>query len=559
MRTVTLSACAGATLLSPRLAATQPLPDAGSTLRQLEPPTITLPRKPPPGAEIQPPARPALKPAPAIRFKLKAVRISGVTAIPENELQALVQEYVGREIGIQELGEGVGRITGFYSRRGFPLATAYLPAQEIEGGVVEIIVLEGRYGDVRLSNASHVSDRAIAGYLESLPGGIVEEASLERKLLLIYDLPGVAGGKAVLSPGQAVGDTDLRVEVQAGARIAASVELDNYGSRYSGANRLSGQLDFNSPARLGDWLSVRATKGDPGLEYGRIGYQLPVGGDGLQLGAGYSHVHYQLGKDFAPVGATGEADSGSVFASYPLVRSRQLSLYGRLGYEYKTFQDRIAAPAAFTDKRSGAAAATLSGSYFDALGAGAASAFSVGYLNGRLTIETPAAKVVDEASARTDGSFQKWTASYVRLQNLSEPLSLYVLFFGQKANKNLDSAEKFILGGPYGVRAYPQGEAPGDTGYLLTAELRYTFSPGAMPGTWQLAGFLDTGQVTVNEVPFAQGPHRRRLSGGGIGLNWIKTNDFSVRIAVAHRIGNEPATSGPDDPTRAWLQAIKSF
>ena len=109
------------------------------------------------------------------------------------------------------------------------------------------------------------------------------------------------------------------------------------------------------------------------------------------------------------------------------------------------------------------------------------------------------------------------------------------------------------------MRAYPQGEAPGDTGYLLTAELSYAFSAGGMPGTWQLAAFLDTGQITVNEDPFAAAPNRRRLSGGGIGLNWIKANDFTVRIAVAHRIGNELATSGPDDPARAWLQTIKSF
>jgi POTRA domain, ShlB-type len=37
------------------------------------------------------------------------------------------------------------RVTGLYRDRGYFLARAYLPAQEIEGGIVRIAVLEGRY------------------------------------------------------------------------------------------------------------------------------------------------------------------------------------------------------------------------------------------------------------------------------------------------------------------------------------------------------------------------------------------------------------------------------
>ena len=37
----------------------------------------------------------------------------------------------------------------------------------------------------------------------------------------------------------------------------------------------------------------------------------------------------------------------------------------------------------------------------------------------------------------------------------------------------LDSAENFSLGGLYGVRAYPSGEATGAQGQLVSMELRY--------------------------------------------------------------------------------------
>lgn len=537
----------------------QPIPDAGTTLRQLEPPVLTLPRKPLPAVDVETPARPALEPATAIRFMLKAFRITGTTVLAEAELQASLQEYVGREVGMQELGEAAERIKRFYFRRGYPLVTAYLPVQDIKDGVVEIAVIEGRIGNVRLLNRSPVRDAVIVSYLKDLQGRIVEDTSLERKLLLVYDLAGVAPGKAVLSPGESIGETDLRVELEPGRRMAGAVELDNYGSRFTGATRLSGGLDIFGPARLGDSLSLRVIKGDPGLEYGRIAYQLPLSGDGLQVGGGYSQVRYRLGKDFAALGAAGEADTASAFAMYPLLRSRPFSLYGRLGYERKDFQDRIDATAIVIDKNTDVVTATLSGDYFDALGAGAASAFSLSYNSGKLRIDTPAAKAVDDVTARTDGAYGRWTLSYARLQGLTGSSALFVSFYGQKASKNLDSSEKLVLGGINGVRAYPQGEALGDSGYLLSGELRYTFSLRALPGTLQLAGFLDTGETTVNEEPFAAVPNRRRLSGGGVSLNWTKVNDFTLRVAIAHRIGNEHASAGSDSRMRAWLQAIKNF
>lgn len=536
-------------------------PDAGTSLRMLEPPTLTLPRKSPPGADIEPPARPALQPVPAIRFKLNAIRLTGATVFTESELQRHLQEqagrYIGHEVGILELREAAALITRFYTQRGYPLATAYLPAQEIKDGVVEITILEGRYGKVQLLNRSRTSDTAVGAYLEALPGLVVREASLERQLLLVYDLPGVRPAGAVLSPGEVVGETNLRVELDAGRAYSGSVELDNYGSKFSGANRLSAQLDLFSPTRLGDWLSMRATKGDPGLDYARLSYQIPVGGQGMRAGAAYSHLHYELGENFAALGASGEANVGSLSATYPVVRSRRYSLYAQLGYDYKSLEDRTTVTV--TDKNSGLLTLTLSGDYFDDLGAGAASAFSLGYGQGDLNIETPAAKSIDDASARTNGGFSKWSWNYKRLQNLTDPLSLLVTFYGQKASKNLDSSEKFILGGPYGVRAYPQGEAPGDSGYVLSGELRYAFSVRALPGSWYFSAFLDTGEAKLSEVPFSATPNSRRLSGGGVGVNWAKADDFALNLAIAHRIGSASATSGDDDDTRGWLLAIKYF
>ena len=154
------------------------------------------------------------------------------------------------------------------------------------------------------------------------------------------------------------------------------------------------------------------------------------------------------------------------------MRSRRFNLYGRLNYEHRLLEDRIGTTGTVTDKIAKFATLAFTGDALDAWGGGGANAFSFAYGRGDLNIETPAAKAIDDASARTNGSYHKWNLSFVRLQNLTAKLSAYVAFYGQKAGKNLDSSEKLILGGINGVRAYPQGEAPGDTGYLLSGELQ---------------------------------------------------------------------------------------
>lgn len=65
---------------------------------------------------------------------------------------------------------------------------------------------------------------------------------------------------------------------------------------------------------------------------------------------------------------------------------------------------------------------------------------------------------------------------------------------------------------------------------------------------------------THNENPFAVGQNTRHLSGGGIGLSWVKAADFQVKLTLATRMGNKPSTSSHTDRhTRGWVQAIKYF
>jgi len=452
-----------------------------------------------------------------------------------------------------------GRISAYYNARGYFLAQAYLPAQDIRDGAVTIAVVEGRYGKIEVRNGTSLAPAVPRGILRGLdPGDIVTSAPLERRLLLLSDTPGIAV-KSTLAPGGAIGTSDLLVDLAATPRITGSVEADNAGNRYTGAYRIGGTINVNNPAGVGDLLSARILASTSGLAYGRLAYQAPIGN--LTVGAAYAHIRYDLGREFKSLDADGTADVASLFASYPLIRTRGANLYAVAGLDAKRFVDRVDLFSTSSHKRSLVGSVGLNGDWRDTLGGGGASTVSVGWTHGDLDIRSPLERAIDENSARSNGGFDKLNLAAARVQTIGGPLSLYLAARGQVALDNLDSSEKMELGGAYGVRAYPEGEAYGDEGYIATAELRLRLDQWtqALPGRFQLIGFVDSGAVDYAHRPWFSGSNHARRSGYGAGLSWAGPERILISATYARKLGNADATSGPDHSGRAWFQIVKLF
>ena len=222
-------------------------------------------------------------------------------------------------------------------------------------------------------------------------------------------------------------------------------------------------------------------------------------------------------------------------------------------------------PTALPKKTDQALPLGISGSFFDRFGKGAFTSYDVSATAGRLA-QDGAANIGGSNAASNFGKFnfavnRDQTLAYFR----ADRLSLYGALSGQFAQNNLASIEKIYLGGPSGVRAYPVGEAPGDSGHIATLELRYSM-PLALPGVGQsdlgVALFRDTGWLTVNKNLWAgySGPNQRHLSGYGASMSLHQRDRFLLKLIWAARDrGSERATSDEDSASRLWLLANVSF
>lgn len=479
---------------------------------------------------------------------------TGNTAFSNEVLRQVTGNLHDQEISLAELKAAADEITRYYRDHGYLVARAYIPRQRVENGEITIAVMEGILSSVKTNNHSRVSDRQVNGILDHhlATGEPLQSTDANRALLLLQDLPGVGGVEGSLHPGDSVGSTALDVDLTPAARVNGHLGVDNYGSRYTGHYRLTGALDLPNLVGIGDQLGLQgAISQHDGLDYGRLSWDAPVAYDGVRAGVAVSNTNYELGKEFSVLDAHGTATTAALYGSYPILLAPDHHLSLSASLEHRKLKDVTDALNWDARKHIYAAVITLGGDYHDNLLGGGANAWRLSNTVGKLTLDNDDAKLGDQ-QADTAGSYDKVLLSVTRLQRLPWRFSLYLTGSVQWASKNLDSSEKFFLGGANGVRAYPQGEASGDEGWLVTAELRYRVMTGL-----RVKVFHDEGGVTINRHDYQPDSNHRHLAGTGIGLDafWHR---LTLGATVAWRNTGKPLSDEDENP-RFWFRTAYHF
>lgn len=508
----------------------------------------------------------------AVRMTPAAFRFEGNSIFADGVLAALVEDRIHQPTDLSGLTEAASRISRYYRAHGYLLTEAYVPEQVFQavGGTVTIAVVEARIGKVQVQmdgkdgSVSYVR-RVVESNLP--PGALISEYLLDKPVLLLRDLAGIEAS-ATVQPGRQSGQADVTVSVQSsGLVVDGSVGADNFGARSAGAWHLSGNVNVSNLLGRGDVFSARAQLSEASRsQLYRLAYALPVDTEGTRLTLTAARTDYALGEPFTALGATGKADVLGLALTRPLIRSREVNLYGLLGLEHKKFSDQLTTPANESARRIVAARVGVLGNFTDELlGSGAASSYALTGTLGRARLDALSLGFDQgPGGLRTAGGFSKLNLEFQRAQFFNNPSSVHVSLQAQMASRNLASAEKMALGGPNGVRSYPVGEGIGDSGLLLNLEYRYQLpAPLVVAGEpVSLAAFYDYGTVRVNHDDSAVPGATNRVSLGAVGIGALagRVNNFMITTYLAWRTTRSAPTTGePDRSPRAWVSAQKWF
>ncbi|MDR2677875.1 MAG: hypothetical protein LBB51_00360, partial [Zoogloeaceae bacterium] len=460
------------------------------------------------------------------------------------EVEALLAPYVGRSLSMAEIDAALRQVTAFFRARGYPLANAWLPPQDVDkSGALTVEVAIGRYGEVTIQNETPVRDTPIRNLYRRLrPGEAVRHADLERAFLLTSDLAGVALPRVAVRPGQAPGTSDFQLTVPAGKRWQGFAVYDNQGSRYTGRHRLGAGVDLNSPFGLGDKLSLSGVYGHGSareMTSARLAYAAPLTFvDGLRFDVAVDRTTYELGDQYAPLDATGTANSVEAGLRYAAIRSQDRNLEFGARFTARRLRDEIDVADFTTEKhvRSGEAMA-----HFDQWGklAGRAlyGALDLRYVWGRLDFDDAEQRAANRLGANTQGHFRRLALDAAVNYALTPRLTLSATVSAQRAlGKSLDGSEQLTITGPRGVRAYRESIS-GDNGYFIDLEARHTLPPVAGL-THALSVFAGTGKVWFERPEFAV-DNNIRVSDAGIAY-YASREPLFLRVKFAHKIGSQP-------------------
>jgi hemolysin activation/secretion protein len=538
-------------------------PDAGAII-QSQSTRIPAISKPAPELKIQQPSAPAS--GNGSRVTVKTWKITGTTLFPEEELRPVLKEWLNRPLDFDELWQAGQAVADYYRQKGV-LVRAWLPEQDVNEGVVEIRVVEGRFGKVIVENQKKVirDCQVRQTILAAHPRNqVVRIPQIERGVLLLNDMPGVTA-IPYLQPGASFGESDLLLKIEPRPLVSGAISFSNTGVKAVGENQFGASVDLNNAIGVGDRTEFRIQRTD-GSVYGMAEYSQPVCNSGLRIGIAGSIFHYDLGSVYKSLKASGDGKMVGIFARYPVLRSYDTNLTFTTGFDIHRYHNTSDVRGPISDKTIDACNFGIQWEHRDNVLGGGRTKLGAVVAFGKLDLfDNQSYYQADQNGPRTNGTYQKITLNGSRLQLLDDRFSMWLNFSGQSSgDKNLDSSEKFSIGGPYGVRAYPVNEALADNAYLLNLELRYSLSRKI-----QFFGFIDNGGVNLYKQRWTGSGStidNYTLSASGLGLNWTDPGNFGVKLTAAQRIGHNPnpSTDGGDvDGSRRtphlWAEMVKFF
>jgi hemolysin activation/secretion protein len=480
----------------------------------------------------------------------------GNTAIDTATLLRWLKPFTEVNLSLRQINEAAALLQQIYQDEGW-VARVVVPAQDITDGRVTLSIIESRLGAVSVSpdpKARVSLERVRQSVLNAVtPNGLLSTAAVDRGVFLADDWAGIRVASS-FEAGEQEGTSNVVLLTSPEPMTTMSLIADNGNSRSVGANRVVGNLALNSPFGWGESFSAQALHSQ-GSDFIRLGAQVPVGLQGLKLSPYVSTMRYEVitpDDKGAKQDISGQADAMGMDASYPVLRQSTHNLYLQASWRTTDYSSRA------IEQRSqfdiDVTQVGLQGNWLDARFGGGANSYGITWHHSR---KSPDALAQDS----TQSNYQKISWSASRQQLIRTGLTLSASVQGQDTqDTNIDGSDNMSLGGPNGVRAYPNGEASGPVGRLLNLELRWRLNP-----TWQIAPFYDWGQVSKRNES-AGGPTSYSLKGAGVGLTWNSTVGTTAQLTYARRHGENPNAldTGKDQDgsfkrDRFWLSVNQSF
>lgn len=189
-------------------------------------------------------------------FPIKTIELKGADSLSAREREQLLKPYIGQCLGVPQLNELLKAITDHYIEKGLVTSRAYLPQQDLSGGHLQVLVVEGRLEGLKGAENSQLSDRELAMAFPGKTGDLLNLREIEQMVDQLNRLPSNQA-QMELTPGQKVGGSEVRVQNTRQKPWRVGLSRHNDGQKETGEQQWGASFDWDSPLGLADQLALR--------------------------------------------------------------------------------------------------------------------------------------------------------------------------------------------------------------------------------------------------------------------------------------------------------------
>jgi hemolysin activation/secretion protein len=525
----------------------------------------------------------ATRPKPTLpsgKTLIREVKITGSTLLADEAVLSLKAQYTNKEATGQEMQRTVDLITRAYSRRGFINSYAYIVADRLAQGILEIMVVEGKTGKIEVKGNKNFSAELLKKKLSMKEGQLFNFKDLSIDVYRINRHPD-RKAKLELAPGQDPKFTNITLLVKDKSPLHATLQMDNYGAETILYQRYKIYLIHNNISGHDDSLTAKVewSQGDSHKIYD-LDYIIPLNNNWKfeYYIMPYKSEDYYY-KDNKDTDFEKRARKSYFWFYQSLINEPDCELISGYNFTYmdifwyKPYQkyDERVRRDSFRILRWN-------------LALNKADKYGRWVITNDLQFGIPrmwggAARKTDETSiVGSSGAYKKNLLTVARRQKLFAGIDFITRARWQLSATTITGVNGFSVGGYQGVidnRGYPRTQAPGDAGraitvgftfpaYLVPKNLKIPYSSTKLYDSLKLFTFYDWGQSILKSPKLAttaSDPNDKKITtlrSAGCGLTFaVPDHNLSIRADFGWPLSHQMGDDG--DHFHGWFSVTKGF
>lgn len=397
---------------------------------------------------------------------LKKISFMGNKVFKSSELEKLTSDIIGKEVYIDNVIELTDKITSMYREKGYITSLAYIAPQEIKDGYLEINVLEGKIGNIKIQGNKWARTTYLKNNIlksNDFDNQKIFNVNNLKKSLNIINNNDYLKGQVTLQKGEKPETTDIILNIHDRIPLGVNASWDNSGRDLIGIQKANLTLINHNLTGFGDSVYAGScfASGTFGLN---TGYNLPVGSKGTELRLGYSVSKVKLGGDYKQYNIRGRWLDFSASIFQPVYRKGDWTISTDSTFDMRqsntTMQDYEYNNSSVKAFRAGI---NLNKEDY----------------KGRwiYRLETSTGLPALGGTPKTEkgvgsNKFFKINTNLIRVQGLPFNSTGVIRIGTQFSPNTLLSSEQMQIGGAYSVRGFNEGLFLGDYGYTASLEIR---------------------------------------------------------------------------------------